>query len=347
MEQLFFVIGMAGGGTLLGILLIRWIFPKLGLLDRPEKYGYERLPIPYPAGIILPIIFSVLAAALLPLDRSLIGFLIAIWILVLVSFLDDRKNISPFIRLGVQLLIVLIVIFSGIGMTHVSNPFGGAFDLTQWVVPFEFFGTVYHFYVLADVFTCIWILVLINSMNWIDGISGLTSGIGAISGFVIASLAYVFLQYDIALLALGLGIACSVFWFFDFTPPKILMGDTGAMFLGFVIAVLAIFSSGKIATAFLVLGVPLFDAVRTIFRRIREKKSIFRGDLEHYHHCLLKGGLSERWSACIIYIITLFFGISALALGSLGKMWAIILLGVTLAIILFVLDTKNKKRKKV
>ena len=339
---MIFPLAIAIFGTFLGIFLIRWAFPKLGLMDRPEKYGHKRAPVPYPAGIILPIIFSIIAFLILPHDKHLFGFLSAAWILVVTSFADDRVGLSPFFRLGIQILCAVIVVSSGIGIDFVSNPFGGAINLHTGQLPIDLFGTIYHFSPRADLFTIIWLLLIINAFNWLDGVSGLTSSVSAIAGFVLAALASSVGQPEIALLALCFGLASTVFFLFDLAPPKILMGDTGSMFLGFTIAILAIFSSGKIATAFLVLGVPLFDAIRTIFRRIRMGKSPFYGDLDHFHHLLLRGGLSERQTVAVVAGMSFLFGSSALLLSGYGKFWAIVILGVLLFTILW--GVQQKKR---
>lgn len=330
-------------GTLLGILLIKSIFPKIGLMDRPERYGHKRSPVPYPAGIILPVIFSIIAFLILPHDKHLFGFLSAAWVLVMTSFVDDRIGLSPFFRLGIQISCAVIVVASGIGIDFVSNPFGGAIDLRMGQIPIDFFGTTHSFAPRADLFTIVWLLLIINAFNWLDGVSGLTSSVSAIAGFVIAALAYSVGQPEIALLALCFGLASAIFFLFDFAPPKILMGDTGSMFLGFTIAMLSIFSSGKIATAFLVLGVPLFDAVRTILRRIVAGKSPFHGDMEHFHHRLLRGGLTERQTVAVVAGISFLFGSSALLLSGYEKFWAILLLGFLMLAILWGVQQKESR----
>jgi UDP-GlcNAc:undecaprenyl-phosphate GlcNAc-1-phosphate transferase len=139
-----------------------------------------------------------------------------------------------------------------------------------------------------------------------------------------------------------------VFWYFDFYPAKILMGDTGSMFLGYTLAALAIFSGGKMATAFLVMGFPILDAFWVIVRRILNGKSPLKGDLFHFHHRLIYAGLSERSALVVIYSAAAVFGLMAVFLSSAQKIWAIIGLFATMAILGFgivVLEIEKSRKK--
>ncbi len=321
--------------TLILTKLALKFFPKWGLLDKPEKYGLTRKPIPYFGGVILYLVFATVLLIFLPIDKHLIGFLVAGAVLVAVSFWDDKKGLSPIFRLFMQFVVAIVLIFSGIGIEVITNPFGGEFVLNIWQLPFEINGMIYHLIVLADLFTIIWVMGMINTMNWLDGISGLTSGIATIGGMTLGflSLSPIVNQPEIAVISFVFAAICFAFWLFDFYPPKILMGDSGSMFLGFVLAVIGIFSGGKVATAFLVMGFPILDAAWVILRRIREGKSPFKGDLKHFHHRLLEVGLTERKALVFIYFICAVFGISALFLTTKGKFAAIVLMFVLMVVI--------------
>lgn len=333
--------------TLFLIKLVLIFFPKWGLLDRPAKYGIKRAPIPYYGGIVIYLVFSLLLLLFLPIDKHLIGFLSAGSLLVLVSFLDDKFGLSPTLRLFIQFLAALIVVLAGIGITNITNPFGGEINLNQWQIPFNLSGIDYHFTVLADIFTIIWVMGMINTMNWLDGIAGLTSGIAVIAGVTLGTLSLTPLvnQPEIALISFIFAAACSAFWLFDFYPPKLLMGDTGSMFLGFVLAIIGIFSGGKVATAFMVMGFPILDAAWVILRRLKEGRSPFQGDKKHFHHRLLEVGLSERKALLVIYLICLLFGVSALFLTTLGKFIAILLMIFLMSSIGFFLIKREKKNQ--
>lgn len=314
--------------TLLGVVIALRFFPKLGLLDKPQKYGLKRAPIPYSGGLILFAVFLALVLVFLNLEKHLVGVLVAAGMIVLMSFLDDRYGLSPFLRLGVQILAAVTVVLSGIGIAAVSNPLGGTIFLDTWQIPLQFGEAVYIFTVFADLFTILWIVAMINTMNWLDGIPGLTSGISTIGAGVMFLLAirpnfHYIDQTEAAILAVIVAASAFAFWWFDLHPPKILMGDTGSMFLGFMLAILAIFSGGKIATAFLVMGFPLLDFAWVIARRLLKRQSLFKGDLYHFPHRLMRAGFTERQSAFLIYAICVLFGGTALFLGSSQKLVAI------------------------
>lgn len=313
---------LAFGLTFLSVLAALWFFPKIGLLDKPHQYGLNRAPIPYSGGLILFGVFLILVLLLLPLEKHLIGVLAAAGMIVAVSFLDDRYGLNPFLRLGIQVLAAGMVVFSGVGIVSISNPFGGVISLEAWTIPL----------------TMLWIVAMINTMNWLDSVPGLVSGISTIGAGVLFLLAirpnfHYIDQTQAAILAVVVAGSAFAFWWFDLHPPKILMGDTGSMFLGFMLAILAIFSGGKIATAFLVMGFPLLDFAWVIARRLWKGQSLFKGDRFHFPHRLLRAGFSERQSAFLIYAICILFGGTALFLGSSQKLVAIGVMVVLMALL--------------
>jgi UDP-GlcNAc:undecaprenyl-phosphate GlcNAc-1-phosphate transferase len=231
---------------------------------------------------------------------------------------------------------------SGIGILSISNPFGGTpFILDAQKFEIVIFGIKMSFVLLSAVFTIIWVVLIINTMNFLDGVPGMVSGTSAIAGSAIFLLAIrpgnLVDQHAVALMAGVIAVAALSFLIFDFHPPKILMGDSGSMFLGFILATLAIYSGGKVATAFLVLGFPILDAVWAIFRRLISGKSPFKGDLGHFHHRLIEIGLSERKAMLVIYFVSLVFGGIAVFIGSGQKLVAIIIMAILMILIGFVM----------
>jgi UDP-GlcNAc:undecaprenyl-phosphate GlcNAc-1-phosphate transferase len=309
---------------------VLFLFPRIGLMDRPHLYGLTRKAVPYPGGVVIASLFSLFLFFFFPHTQEFTAFLVGGLLLAVVCFIDDRKRLSPFLRLAMQLLVALIVILGGIGITHISNPFGGSILLDTFQIPFTIFGTTYHFTVLSDLFTMLWLILIINSVNWLDGIPGLTSGIGAISSFILFALSLLLVYsttttafekesaMQIAQMAILFCGITAAFARFDFHPAKMIIGDTGTMFIGYTLAVLSIFSGGKVATIFLVLGFPILDAFWVIMRRLLQGKSPFKGDLEHFPHRLLALGLSERSSILVIYTLCALFGCIALLLLSKG-----------------------------
>lgn len=311
--------------TVLLTFLALKLFPKWGLMDRPHKYGLKRAPIPYYGGLVISVSFLISVAIFVPVKADLIGVLVAAGLLVLVSFLDDRYNLSPFLRLGVQILVAIIVVATGIGIHSLSNPFGPAIPLDTWLWHFEMGQTLITVSVWSALFTVFWLVLLINSMNFFDGLHGLSSGVTAIAAFFLflLSIRPNFHHVDqsvFSMLALILCFVALAFVLFDFYPAKILMGDTGSTFFGFMLAVLAIFSGGKVATVFLIMGVPILDAFWVIGRRLWQKKMPWQGDLLHLHHRLKDTGLSERQVVLLVYFFTFLFGLLALMSGTWQKL---------------------------
>jgi len=313
------------------------VFPKWGLMDKPKDYGLKRRPIPYYGGLVILISFLVSVLIFVELSPALIGLLVGAVLIAGVSFLDDKFGLSPFIRLGVQVFAALILVGVGIGITSISNPLGDPIVLDQFKITMD---GVYQLSVLGALFTVIWVVSIVNTMNFIDGLNGLASGVSVIAALALFLLSIrpgihfdVAAQVPVAMLSIILFACAFAFWIFEFHPAKILMGDTGSMFLGFVLATLAIFSGGKIATAFLVMGFPILDAFWVILRRIAQGKSPFKGDLRHLHHRLLKGGMTPRQTLLFIYGLCILFGGIAVFLESMQKLYAIIVMGIFMLVI--------------
>lgn len=326
--------------TFLFAALSLWIFPKLGLMDRPHLYGFTRPPIPYSGGWVMFVSFMIGVFLFMDIDKQLAGVLLAATMLVVVSFLDDRYNLNPLLRLSVQFLAALTVVVAGVGITSVTNPLGGLIHLDTYQLPILFKGVEYHFTLLADLFTIVWLILLMNTVNWLDGLPGQVSGISTIACVILFILSirpdfHYIDQTNVAVLSILLAGVSFAFWFFDLAPPKILMGDTGTMFLGFMLGILALFAGGKIATTLLIMGFPILDAVWVITRRLWQGKSPFKGDLSHFHHRLRRAGFTERQAVFTIYTICGLFGVTALFLGSKQKLVAI---GV-MSVLMFILGT--------
>lgn len=309
--------------TFVLVLLALWLFPKLKLMDRPERYGLTRKAIPYYGGIMMFVSFLICVFLFIPLTKPFIGVLLALALIVGMSFADDRWMLSPKFRLLGQVFAGLIVVAFGIGIRSFTNPFGGVILLDQ--IQFHVFGS--EILVLGAIFTILWIVFVMNSMNFFDGVPGLLSGVSCLAFFVLCLLSLrtgqVIDQTQLVYMSLILAGIAGAFLVFDFPTPKILMGDTGSMFLGFLLAVSAIFSGGKVATVLIVLGFPLLDALWSIMRRVLSGQSPFKGDLNHLHHRFLKSGYSERQVVLIMYSVSAFFGGLALFLTSFQKMIAI------------------------
>lgn len=326
--------------TILLVQLALRFFPKLGLMDRPDRYGLKRKPIPYYGGLVIVTVFFLGVFLFVPIDTHVLALVFGAFLIASVSFADDMFQLSPYFRLGMQIVAALILVLAGIGINSISNPFGPPLVLDAQKFTFDIAGAVISVSLLVALFTVLWVVAIVNTMNFLDGLNGLPSGVAAIAALTIFFLSIrPGIHYDasnqvaVATISIILFASAVGFAIFDFYPAKILMGDTGSMFLGFVIATLAIFSGGKVTTAFLVLGFPILDAVWVIVRRIVQGGSPFKGDLKHLHHRLVAMGLSQRKAVLLMYGASAVFGLMAIFLDTQGKVFAIGILALAMVVV--------------
>lgn len=314
---------------------------KYKLVDDPKKHKHPAIihkkPIPRAGG--LPIFIAILISMLifLPLNNLSVSIILAGFVVVVIGILDDKYDLSPYIRFVVNIACASIVIFSGVSVPFITNPAGG---ILHFVVYSISLGSITFDFSLPAVLAVIWIVWVMNMLNWSKGIDGQMPGVAAVSAVVIGIAALRFPQlnsmniYGAQLSFIVAGAAIS-FLFYNFYPAKIFPGYS-ATILGFMIGVLSIISGVKLATAILVMGIPTVDAAVTILRRILSKRSPFWHDKGHLHHLFLDLGLSQRSIAFFYWIMSLLLGIFALTLSSKGKIFAIILVAVIVsAVILF------------
>lgn len=267
----------------------------------------------------------------LGIDKNLFGVLAGALIVFAAGIYDDIKGMKPGLKLLFQLIAAGLVAGFGIRIWWFSNPFGGHIVLGNW----------------SPFFVVFWIVLMTNVVNWLDGLDGLATGISAIAAVVLFFLAIQPTVNQPATALLCLIVAASAFGFlpFNFNPAKIFLGDSGAMFFGYMLAIFAIISGGKVATTLLVLGIPIFDAVWVILRRIWGKKLPWLADKRHLHHRFLMAGFNQRQAVLFLYAISALFGVLALFSNTLGKFWAALaLLGlmILLAFVLIILENRRR-----
>ncbi len=339
MSPLLFIPLLALACSVIGYAATLKIFPRLGLVDFPNRYGLSRTPIPYPAGIVAVVVFLIFFGIVEPTTEKKIGVIIGIILLTIFSFIDDRRPLPSWIRLLVHIAIACLIFATGTRIYSLTNPLAGSLQVGGHFILNDIFQLdtikilVPHFGLLpvaSGLFTLLWLGMTINALNWFDGISGQVSLLSTIGFFTIGflSLSDRVNEPSLALLAFLLGALAFGSLMFDFPPPKLLLGDTGAMFFGLMLGVLTIYSGGKVATMFLVLGVPLIDSVLVVIRRLLKGKSIFQGNTrdEHLHHRLLQKGWTPRQVLCLTAALGASFGIIALFLDTLSKFLAAVLL---------------------
>ncbi|MFK7779838.1 MAG: MraY family glycosyltransferase [Candidatus Gracilibacteria bacterium] len=350
--QYLTIFGLSIVTSLALILSFRWLFYKFNILDNPKKYGLKRKPIPYAMGIVFFIAFFLISFFFIEYSYKL-GLIWVFGFLVTgISFIDDRLKINAKIRLIFQIIIGAIIGLTSIKIGYVSNIFGGIANLETYNI---IIGN-HTIYLIPIFFTILWYVFVFNALNWTDGIQGNTSGLSIISFFILFLLGVILFNKDdyeggiknaefiMGISAILVGIIIP-FWWFDI-KEKILMGDSGTMFLGFMLATLAIIAGGKIATVLVVFGIYSVDAIYVIITRLINKKNPLQGDFNHLHHRLQDVGLSKNGVLGLVYSLSFLFGLTALFLDRTGK---IIVFGIIVVVVVFInkiVETLIIKRKK-
>lgn len=259
-------------------------------------------------------------------EATFFAMLIGIVLILLVGMWDDQRPLSWWWQLLLQGAIAIIVFF--VGMQHVDLV--AHFLTPEIVVSFLPFMSLINFVIIA-----LWLVLMMNVMNWSDGIDGVSGGVALISALTIFALSLFpeVNQPPLAILAVALSGAIGGFLVFNFTPAKILAGTSGALFMGFMLAMLAIIAGTKVATTLLVMAIPVVDALWVISERLRHGQSIFKADRRHLHYRLIDLGWSTRSVALLYYGITIAIAIIALNTRALGKVSTIVV--VFLLLLLF------------
>lgn len=264
----------------------------------------------------------------LVVTTSLYGIMAASVILLLIGVWDDLREISWKFQITGQVLASIVVFILGVRIYYISNP------LTGGIIQFDSSAGIFFSFIIV----VFWIIFMMNSMNWLDGVDGLSGGVAficAITIFVL-SLKPEVNQPPMAILSLIFAGTTLGFLVFNFYPSRIMAGTVGATFMGFVLAVMAIFAGTKIATSILVLSLPGMDFLRVILERWRGGASIFLPDENHLHHRLLKFGWSQRKITLYFYSITLLFSLVALNTRALGKSVTLAIVFAVMIIFLFI-----------
>jgi UDP-GlcNAc:undecaprenyl-phosphate/decaprenyl-phosphate GlcNAc-1-phosphate transferase len=327
---------------------------KLKILDYPnEERKIHNQPIALLGGWAIYLSFCFLTLSFIIFFPNLIltysinlwqviGIIIAGLILMISGTLDDKYNLNAGQQLILTVLACLVIVFSGTIIKFVSKPGGGIIDLTG--LPINFLGQ--ELYLIGAILTFLWLLIITNTTKLLDGLDGLASGITGIGMIILFIVSLFWDAPNSGTSILILILAGSIFGFLilNFHPAKIFLGNGGSTFLGLSLGVMAIISGAKIATALLVMGLPLLDMVWVIIQRLRKGESPFKhADRKHLHFRLLNLGLSKRQTVLSLYLISLFFGFIALFQGTIGKLTSLTILVLFIIIIFSLISLKTKK----
>ena len=312
--------------------LVMLLAKKTGAIDAPDPRKVHKKPIPRIGGIGIYIAFMVSFLTLvdfnqLPMETAdgIIGLLVGGTMVVLVGIIDDYTNLPAKVKLLGQIAAACAVVAFDVRIDFVTDPFGDYLYLEYFAIPVTIF----------------WLVGLTNTVNLIDGLDGLAAGVATLASVTIMLVA---LQDELALVAVftsALAGAATGFLFFNFNPARIFMGDTGSMFLGFMLAGISIIGAVKSAATIalivpvLALGVPILDTSFAIIRRYRGGVPIFKPDKGHLHHRLLDLGFSQRQAVLLMYVISAILGLSALVLNTVSGGMAVAIVVCVMAVVLF------------
>ena len=311
--------------------LVRRFAFKIGAIDIPkDNRRMHKKPTPRIGGLAIIFGFTVASLCFAQPSRQLYGTLAGAAIIAVMGVIDDCKNLPAKLKFVIQIIAALVVVFAGdIKIDVFTNP-NFLSDNPYWVLP-EW---------LSVTLTVIWIVFITNAVNFIDGLDGLAAGVSAIMSISLVFISIRVGEYSIAILGIALMGSCFGFLPFNFNPAKIFMGDTGSTFLGFMLATLSIqgvFKSYAVisfAVPLLILGLPLFDALFAMIRRILRGQSPMTADRGHLHHRLVDMGFSQKQTVFILYAISGVLGITAVLLAESGVLRALLLVICVLILLL-------------
>jgi len=303
---------------------------KIDAIDIPkDNRRVHKEPMPLMGGLAIYLSIIVTSLIYIPLDKTLISILIGGTLILISGIIDDTKGLGPKGKIFFQLLAGIVLIMGGVKIDFITNPFSTNNELI-------------YLNILSIPATLFWVVGVTNTLNLIDGLDGLAAGVAMISSLSLMAVAGKFGYVVIIVLSAIIAGSCLGFLPFNFNPAKIFMGDTGALFLGFMLACISIEGVMKsvatiaIIVPILILGVPIFDTTFAIFRRLLSGKSIMSADKGHLHHRLLARGYSQRKTVLILYGISAIFGLFAVILTKVNSQQAVYLSTILFVLMLFV-----------
>lgn len=282
---------------------------KAGALDAPDARKVHTRPIPRMGGLAIYFGFVLAVLASMHVNREVFGLLLGGTVILGVGIIDDLKQLPAKVKLLGQIAAAVVLVIFDIRIEWITNPFGDMFYVDYFAIPL----------------TILWVVGLTNTVNLIDGLDGLAAGVSTIASVTILLVALQQNFWTVAILTAALAGSALGFLQHNFNPAKIFMGDTGSMFLGYMLAAVSILGTVKSAATIalvvpiVALGLPIMDTAFAIIRRYSSGQPIFKPDKGHLHHRLLAMGLTQKQAVLLMYVISGCLGLSAIALTEVNK----------------------------
>ena len=325
--------------TILLVPLVISFCRKRGILDQPDSRKIHTYPVPRLGGIALVVSFTLavwlgfIANPGLWIENwvGVTGILAGGIVIFILGLFDDLKNLSPIVKLLWQIVAAMIPIMCGVRIEILNIPYYQVVSLGLWGIP-------------ASV---LWVTAITNTFNLLDGLDGMAAGIGAISGLTFVVLGVVLNLPLASLLAAGVAGIAIGFLRFNFYPARIFMGDSGSLFIGYMLGVVSLYWPKSYASLvmfvpLLALGLPIIEVVTTTIRRLATGKKVYVADKRHLFHLLLDLGLSHAGVVWLFYFISLQFSIMAIGF-VFGKINIILVLEIVFIIFIAIFLTRKIK----
>lgn len=293
-----------------------YIATKANLMDHPTKKKAHAHATPLLGGLAIYIAFIIAILSTAHVDRLIIGALVGGTVLILMGIFDDKYGMMPNVKILGQLsaavIAALIAARMGLKVVFIKN------------APF-----------IAIIFTLLWVIWMTNAFNLLDNLNGLSAGIAGISAFFFGTIAFINGDIPVATVSFALMGGCLGFLKHNFPKAKIFMGDAGSLFLGFMLAFIAVWGNWKtfrvitsLAIPILILGYPIFDTALVTIKRIQEGHTIFKGGQDHSSHRLAILGLKKKRAVLVLYALSFGLGLTALAVTFAKPFLGFIIIGI-------------------
>ncbi len=322
--------------------LVRWVAIRTGDIDLPVGEKIHQFATPLMGGVAIYVAFAVAVIALVPITTPVIGLLLGGLAAVLVGLLDEFLNLPPLVHLAGQIGAAVVAIVSGVGVVHTLS--------LPWVslvspgrsIPFA----------LGLGLTLFWLVGMMNTVNFLDGLDGLATGVVGLAALLLAVWAAEPQRFFLPaaahredlLLPLAFAGALAGFLPYNWRRASMFIGDSGSMFLGLALGALSIIGPAKLGTALLVLIIPVLDVAWAIVRRQLRRRSFLSGDKQHVYHRMLELGLGHTTTVLTLYGLCLVIGVLDLLLLKMAKLVAFIVLALAASVAFVLLERSVNRR---
>lgn len=291
---------------------------KIGAVDRPDNRKVHKKIMPRLGGLAIYIAFMIGCVASMEITWDIFGILLGGTLIVALGVADDVYQLPAKVKLLGQIAAACVLVIFDIRIEWVNNPLGGYFYLDMLSIPFTIF----------------WVISFTNVVNLIDGLDGLAAGVSAIASLTVILVAVQMGYFHVAILTAALAGAIIGFIRYNFNPATIFMGDTGSMFIGYMLAAISVYGAVKTAATIalivpaIALGLPILDTAFAIMRRYVNGRPIFQPDKGHLHHRLLATGMSHKETVLFMYGITAVLCIAAVLWAEMDGFYAALIIAV-------------------